>query len=499
MKKSNKKGYVLCGLLTIIISFLVGYTFIKQEKYDIPETVYQIYLDGEKLGMIRDADQLYSMINEEQSSIKENYGVDQVYPPNGFVIEEYTTYDSDTVPVNKIYDSIKDEKEFTIKGYTVTIKSDDEDEAPKYIYVLDKEIFENAITKFIETFVGETEYQNYINGTQPEIVDVGQTIQNMYFDDNITIKESYISVNETIYTNTNDLIQYLLYGDNEDENKYIVNKGDTVESIAYNNKLNTEEFLIANPELGDENSLLAIGQEVTLSLIDPVVKLVYEMEVVEDTEVQFDTETKYDYSKSSSYKVVEQEGINGITRNTVQKQIVNGEENQGAYISATTTIRETQNQIVTVGKKASSYISGTYIDTGQSWAWPTNSPYIITSPYAYRWGKLHDGIDISGTGKGSPIYAVLDGEVISAQIGGMMGSDAGKNVVIRHNNGYYTVYAHLNTINVTVGQQVSRRQQIGTMGQTGFATGVHLHLGVFIGVPYNGGRSINPKLLWGMK
>jgi murein DD-endopeptidase MepM/ murein hydrolase activator NlpD len=78
----------------------------------------------------------------------------------------------------------------------------------------------------------------------------------------------------------------------------------------------------------------------------------------------------------------------------------------------------------------------------------------------------------------------------------MVGNSAGRNVVIQHSNGYYTVYAHLSKILVSEGQTVSRGQKIGAMGHTGVAYGTHLHFGVYIGKPYNGGRPINPLRLW---
>ena len=106
-------------------------------------------------------------------------------------------------------------------------------------------------------------------------------------------------------------------------------------------------------------------------------------------------------------------------------------------------------------------------------------------------------MDISGTGYGSPLYAVLDGEVYQAQWGGVVGNSAGYNVVIKHDNGYYTVYAHCSKLYVKKGQRVSRRQKIAAMGASGTVTGTHLHFGVFYGgVPYNGGKSVDPRKLW---
>lgn len=498
MNKENLKVYRFSIIITVVLSLIIALMFFGDFKYEKPETVYQIYLDGEKVGLIDNRDELYDLINDEQIEIKNNYNVNQVYPPNGFTIEEYTTYNAETTTVDNIYNKIKEEKNFTIKGYTITVKSKEENTAPKYIYVLDRSIFEEAIKNFITTFVDAIQYQNYLDGTQPEIVDVGSIINNMYFDETITIKESYISVLEEIYTNTDDLTHYLLYGNETEQKSYKVKTGDTIESIAYDAKLNVQEFLIANPNIRSADAMLAVGQNVTIEIPSPQVSLIYESEVTEDQEIPYETETKYDYSKSNGYRNVEQEGINGITRITKQIQVKNGEENSQAVIdkSKSIEIKPMQKEIVTVGRKVN---YGTYVPITGSWSWPTNSPYVLTSPFGYRWGVLHEGLDISGTGKGSPIYAIGDGEVVDASRNTMMGRSAGNCVVIRHSNGYYSAYAHLNSIEVKIGDIVTARQKIGTMGDTGYVTGVHLHLAIYVGVPYNGGYPIDPKRLWNLK
>ena len=69
--------------------------------------------------------------------------------------------------------------------------------------------------------------------------------------------------------------------------------------------------------------------------------------------------------------------------------------------------------------------------------------------------------------------------------------DNGKYIVIQHPNGFYTMYAHLSGYNVQEGQRVSKGQVIGYMGQTGFATGVHLHYSIWYGYPYYGGKVYN--------
>lgn len=497
------KSKILCILLITFISILTVFSFIKEKKYTKATQIYQVYLDGNKIGLIKSKDELYSLINKEQSEIKDEYNVDQVYPPKGFQIVKKNTYDKEVTTVKKVYDSIKDEKKFTVKGYTITIKPDVENATPTYIYVLEQNVFEEALNNVVATFIGEERYEQYLTDTQAEIIDTGYIIENMYFKDNITIKESYISTDETIYTDANELTKYLLFGENESQIEYTVTQGDTVSSIAEKNKLNVEELLIANDDIKSSDTLLAIGQKINVALIDPVLSLVYEELITSDVEQQYQSVVENDSSKYTNYSKVKQEGINGINRITSRVQFVNGEQSSGGtIIGVPIVIRPVQNKITIKGTKkrpsSNGWQSSTqYVDTGAAWAWPTNSPYIITSEYGYRWGTLHDGMDISGTGYGSPVYASLDGVVVQAQYSGIVGRDAGLNVVIDHQNGWFTVYAHCSKVYVKAGQRVSRKQRIAAMGNTGNVTGTHLHFGLFRGKPYSpGSRSYNPRTLW---
>src|SRR5690606_16201484 len=106
-------------------------------------------------------------------------------------------------------------------------------------------------------------------------------------------------------------------------------------------------------------------------------------------------------------------------------------------------------------------------------AWPTVGGY-ISSNVGYRWGSYHKGIDIARPSNRS-ILAADNGTVVSAGYSGGFGNK----IEINHNNGMKTIYAHLSSINVSVGQTVQRGQQIGIMGSTGNSTGVHLHFEVY--------------------
>jgi LysM repeat protein len=87
-----------------------------------------------------------------------------------------------------------------------------------------------------------------------------------------------------------------------------------------------------------------------------------------------------------------------------------------------------------------------------------------------------NGVDIAAP-SGTPIYAAAGGTVIVSRVGGWNGG-YGNYVVIEHEGGVQTLYAHMSTDNVSVGETVSRGQGIGTVGNTGQSTGYHLHFEV---------------------
>ena len=218
-----------------------------------------------------------------------------------------------------------------------------------------------------------------------------------------------------------------------------------------------------------------------------------------DSEIPFEKKVEYDPKKSPSFSEITTAGITGITRVTMKYVVKNGETQGGVEKINEIPIVEKVDQVTTKGgyKYTGGYITGEYVDTGSEWGWPTNYPYVLTSYYGWRWGDFHAGIDISGTGYNSPIYAALDGTVLSAQWEGMCGIGGGYCILLEHDNGYYTIYAHLaeGSLKVKVGDKVSRGQVIAGMGSTGYSTGTHLHFGVSYGMPYRG-MMINPLTLW---
>ena len=487
---------------TVIITILLFFVGIDARTEGNPIECYQVYLNGDKIGLIDDKQELYDLIDREQSQLKEKYHVDKVYPPNGLSVEKIFTYNNNIVDVNYIYNLIKDSEPFTVEGYTATVTYTEkkiqndgdivENREPVYIHMLDKSYFEKALYNTAAAFIGSEELKNYEANTQKEITDVGEVINSVYFEETLTIKKDYISTDDYIFTNVNDLSKYLLFGTLDEQKTYTVKEGENLDKIADANNLNIEELLVANPKYTSADVLLTAGEKLNVGLISPIVSVIYKKKVVQDITNSYKTEYIDDNTKYNDYKVTTQKGENGITRITQDIKYSNGEI-QSLQIVNRETIKDTVNEVITRGTKT---LGGGYYfhDIGlgnESWSWPTVSPFVITSGFKWRWGRQHQGIDISGTGYGSPIYAVNSG--VAYQVNYDSSKAEGLAVYIDHGNGYCTIYMHLSRILVKAGDTITREQKIGLMGSSGSSTGTHLHLGVFKGGrPYQGGVAVDP-------
>ncbi|MBE6156691.1 MAG: M23 family metallopeptidase [Firmicutes bacterium] len=495
--------FILCTIVLCIYVVANSYSLIDKKI----NRVYKVYLDGEVIGTIENKDDLYSLIDEKQQSIKDKYDVENVYPPNGLEVIETYSYNANISSINDIYNKIEELQDFTIFGYEVKVSATTDHESYS-IYILDKEIFNKAIKDFILAFIDEEGYNNYINATQGELEDVGITYNEMGFLENIVIKEKYISINDKIYENSDELAQDLLFGFDYKERSYTVKAGDTIESVAEDFELNPQEILIANSKYSSKDSLLTIGDKLMIAYVLPELSFSYKVQEMEEEEQDYNNEIVRDNTKPSGYSEITTPGVKGLNLVTKEYTVVNGELASTVEIINQEVIREKVDQVTTKGKKAVSLGWEIFQDTGSGWTWPTIDRYVITSAFGYRelgGGKQHNGIDISGTPWGSNIYAANDGIVTYIYNGcpnngsypNSCGGGYGNQVVIYHDNNIYTIYAHMmNDIPVSVGQTVSKKQVIGHMGNSGQSTGTHLHFGVSTGDPRKGGKFYNPRKLY---
>ena len=144
------------------------------------------------------------------------------------------------------------------------------------------------------------------------------------------------------------------------------------------------------------------------------------------------------------------------------------------------------------------FIPGARLDTyslkmalGELFKCPITAKWRLSSPYGYRADpftgvrKFHTGMDLAAP-TGTPVKATLDGKVVAVSFNQVYGNY----VIISHINGYQSLYAHLHTTNVKVGQRLNQGEKLGLVGSTGYSTGPHLHFTV-----YKNGKLVNPQEL----
>ena len=132
-KNKISLGSIIVGILSISFVLYMCLTFKPVEKKI--NNLFQVYLGGKKIGVIKSEEELHNIIDSEQQEIKDEYQVSKVYSPSGLDIQPITTYRKEYMTGREMYDKIKGIEPFTIEGYEVTIKNKEDSSKNKKIYI----------------------------------------------------------------------------------------------------------------------------------------------------------------------------------------------------------------------------------------------------------------------------------------------------------------------------------------------------------------------------
>jgi murein DD-endopeptidase MepM/ murein hydrolase activator NlpD len=221
-----------------------------------------------------------------------------------------------------------------------------------------------------------------------------------------------------------------------------------------------------NPKLDKEDKLKE-GQELIVLAYEPYTQVIVKERLTKKYTIDHETDVKEDDSLLKGKTKIKQKGKDG--KKSVQYAITktNGKVTEEKVLDEKI-LSEPVKEIKLKGtKEIPSQGTG-------SFHWPTVGG-TVTSQKGQRWGRDHKGIDIAGSSNSS-ILAADNGKVVSA---GYTTGGYGNKIVINHNNGFKTIYAHLASISVSPGETVKKGQKIGVMGSTGNSTGVHLHFELY--------------------
>ena len=266
---------------------------------------------------------------------------------------------------------------------------------------------------------------------------------------------------------------------------YTIIPGDAPLSIAAKTDMTLDQLRALNPGFDDN---IFPDVEVLIQKAQPYLR-VQVVRTLQYTEtIDYTTKKVEDSNYYIGYQNVRTQGVEGVRSVTAEVTYLDGLEQSRTILSSEVTKEPVEKVVVVGAKKVNPNVSaeGDGVVTGK-FIWPLPSCKMVSSPFGYRGGRYHAGVDISGNGVyGKEILAADGGTVVEVNSGGW-GGGYGLYVIIDHGGGYRTVYAHCSSINVRVGQKVSQGQLIARAGNSGNSYGAHLHFEIRVN-----GQSVNP-------
>ncbi|MPW25704.1 peptidoglycan DD-metalloendopeptidase family protein [Alkalibaculum sp. M08DMB] len=429
-----KKQCIVTSLLIIVL--VLGVSI-----YDA-NIGYQVSFNGQDIGIVKEQKVFAQAVGRVNRELSSWYG-------NNIVFQQDIAFEKTFIRKDKLLSNI--------------------DESLKAVYDTNIDLaLEGAVIiiegEEIASFSSKEDAQRVIDGVLSPYVkenNKSKLIEDPVIHEDYTIEEKL--VNYGSIKEVNQAIALISQG-TEEINQYKVKSGDTSWDIAVNRGVNIKDIEDANPE--KDITSLRDGELINLAVEKPYLTIETVKEEVKEEKINYETVYKKDSSIYIGKTKVISEGVQGIKQIT---SIVEYENNNqiSAEIIDEKVIKEAQDKVIAKGTKA--------LPPGQakgSFRLPTSGRITaINKPGSHSGGRAVDIANRVGTN----IYAADSGKVTLAT---NRGNGYGNYIVIDHGNGYSTLYAHLSSIRVSVGNRVSRGQNIGGMGSTGNSSGSHLHFEV---------------------
>lgn len=444
--KSIHMKMVLTGLMiiSIIALSITGY-----KASQIRLKAFDVYLGEDKVGTIRQQEEVLSIMDNLEKELAGTYNIDIVLDKD-IKFEEVKAKDDLITSSDELKKEIKSKISFLVYGYVLKV-NDMEVGALKT-----KEEIEDVINRIKQPY--EESNKEDTNIKEIKIVE------------NVEIAKKEMPLYKI--GNVEDLYNYLLTS-SEEIKTHTVEVGESFWTIAKIYNLSVDDLISANPDKNPEK--IQIGDEVKLVVPKPVLTVATVAEVEYNEKIKYETEFEYNDKMYKTEKKTKVAGANGE-----RKVVANEVKHNGILVE-----KEIVKEEVLQNPTTEIIIKGTKeppktVATG-AFSMPTRGT--ISSRYGMRNGRMHRGLDIAAK-TGTAINAADGGKVVYAGYRGAFGNL----VEIDHGNGFKTRYAHCSKILVKVGDKVYKGQHIANVGNTGRSTGSHLHFEVL-----KNGKNYNPS------
>jgi murein DD-endopeptidase MepM/ murein hydrolase activator NlpD len=307
--------------------------------------------------------------------------------------------------------------------------------------------------KQVVTIASFSEGYEPVQQTQPRVLEEVKFLQDISFE-NVTIAPQDVL--------SEDQVMQLLNTGGKARDKYTVQDGDTLSEIAHKFGMSMAQIRSNNKWIVDDT--IYPDDIVDVTKWQPVLSVKTIEVETEKQDINYTTVYKTDASLKKGKTVVVRPGIEGKKIATYRLTKINGVLTDEELVNETV-ISRPRTAIVRRGSKI---IKG---EGSGNFRWPVSGAR-VSSGYGFRWGRLHKGVDLISSNR--TIMAADAGRIVYAGYK----SDYGNHIIIDHGNGYETLYGHLRSMSVHVGDVVEAGEQIGIMGNTGDSTGTHLHFEV---------------------
>ena len=410
-----------------------------------------VYCDGEYMGMVPCEESLEAELSKIELELHDTYGMNVVVGKN----LTYKATCASEMPAKCLKETLSEvvqRLDVQVRAAAILV------DGQVYGYLRDTGEAQGILDRII------TEGKAAIETDSTDIEVVG-------FAENVEIREDDIYYNDV---DAAEDIYKKLTNTQEAEQVYTAQSGDSFWGIADRYGMSVSELQDMNPALGNS---LKVGAQVTVCRPDRVLDILTAETAVYDQEVPYQIiEEKRDNLYTTQTQLI-RAGRSGVSKITARIYRCNGIE-QSRDILNEEAISQPVDRIIAVGTKEPALFVDNSRGDGR-YVWPTQGR--LSSPFGWRWGRMHEGIDIANL-RGTPIYAADGGTIIYAA----RKSGYGNFIIIYHGDGRETCYGHLNDYAVGVGDTVDKGQLIGYMGNTGRSTGPHLHFEIRInGKPQN--------------
>lgn len=459
--KSNVKSMMKKAIFTLFLisTLTISVGFAKEtavEESAVYNKIYHVYDEQQYIGYVSDEQLVKSIIKEKSEEVTASFSNLQVrVGENISIIPEqiFNVQLKDEETLNKLREVID------VETVAYALKVDGQVVA----YLRDQQSYNEVLNRLKLQYVSQKELDVLANrpalNTLPELQENETRILEVSLMQDVVGEETVIAPTEV---KTVDEVFNLLKNGSLKQEVYKVQQGDVLGAIAKKHNLTTAQLLELNKDV-TLTSVLRIGQELNVTVLKPLVTVKVVKESVKPQVVQYKQVTEQDSTMLKGESKLTQKGTDGKKTVSSVTTIVNGTQT-ATEVKKEVIVKEVVDEVTKVGTKViPSRGTGSFV-------WPTNGGY-ISSYMGPRWGSYHRGIDIARPSDYT-IKAIDNGVVTAA---GWDGS-YGYRIIINHNNGFVSLYAHLSKINVKVGQVVAQGSAIGVMGSTGNSTGTHLHL-----------------------